>query len=442
MPPRNWMIRNTGRKPSKLLTLPHTFSFRNHALYDFEPVLDWFDWGASDQKINLDLRQCNNANYQALALLVLYTWYLKANGSSIDIDYDIFSDRSASRMWSLMGARGWSQVLYQEGQNFNGHPFKPLLAIRNESDFRTALTRSEEYTRGFNVEYEKTLHYVVSELLYNTLEHGRARFSSKGRVLRCPSVIQFTWYRNRDDLSFIIADLGVGIKRHLENAYPPFEDDVAAIRHAIKPQVSGTFTKSQAYGAKNNAGVGLYLSTNIVQRLHAEMFIVSGSGLLHISPRDITGKGLSSRWPGTFVLVTIKLRRQPMDLSLQGMLAEFRESARREISTSEVQEFVSSFPVSVYNYFGRYAENKEEAIRFRDQYLVPEIRRGKSVLLDFSNVVSSPHSFLSALLATPVRILGMQAYKLIKITNAPSEIRETIDYILDENTVEGTSPEL
>jgi hypothetical protein len=50
-------------------------------------------------------------------------------------------------------------------------------------------------------------------------------------------------------------------------------------------------------------------------------------------------------------------------------------------------------------------------------------------------VISAPHSFLSALLATPIKILGLPAYKKIKIVNAAPEIRETIDYILDENTL-------
>ena len=56
------------------------------------------------------------------------------------------------------------------------------------------------------------------------------------------------------------------------------------------------------------------------------------------------------------------------------------------------------------------------------------------MLVDFENVNYVPHSFLSVLLATPVHILGMTAYKKIKILNANPEIRETIDFIFDENT--------
>ncbi|WP_222860938.1 hypothetical protein [Vibrio cholerae] len=49
-------------------------------------------------------------------------------------------------------------------------------------------------------------------------------------------------------------------------------------------------------------------------------------------------------------------------------------------------------------------------------------------------MISAPHSFLSALLASPIKSLGMVSFKRIKIINASPEIRETIDFIFDDNT--------
>jgi len=88
----------------------------------------------------------------------------------------------------------------------------------------------------------------------------------------------------------------------------------------------------------------------------------------------------------------------------------------------------------IHNIFGKYAEDKQAAIRYRDNKLIPALNDGRSVLIDFENVLSSPHSFLSALLATPVQTLEMAAYKRIKIINASAEIRETIDLIFDKET--------
>jgi len=202
---------------------------------------------------------------------------------------------------------------------------------------------------------------------------------------------------------------------------------------AIKPQVSGTFGKSDPYKAKNNAGVGLYLSSNIVRRLNADMYIVSGDCALHISPRDTTGTGLSNPWPGTFVLVTIRVE-EGAKFALHSMMQEFRDAAQKELEKGENRDEITRHYLSIYNYFGSFAEDKQSAIKYRDTKIIPAIEEGKTIVVDFDNVNYSPHSFLSALIATPAKILGMAAYKRIKIVNATPEIRETIDYILDENT--------
>jgi hypothetical protein len=184
---------------------------------------------------------------------------------------------------------------------------------------------------------------------------------------------------------------------------------------------------------KNNAGVGLFISSNIIRRLHADMRIVSGTGVVHISPTDITERTIESHWPGTFVHVTIRLGLEK-DLSLHRMMAELREDAAAEIARKSEQVQQDKFYLHIRNYFSRYAEDKTLAIKVRDEKLLPAIAEGKSVTLDFDEVISAPHSFLNALLATPIRSLGLAAYKKMKIINAAPDIRETIDFILDENT--------
>lgn len=57
------------------------------------------------------------------------------------------------------------------------------------------------------------------------------------------------------------------------------------------------------------------------------------------------------------------------------------------------------YTVSVLNYFGKWAEDKDAAITFRDRHLIPAIQQGKRVDLDFRDVETAPHSFLNALLA-------------------------------------------
>lgn len=420
------------KQNSVFLKLPNKFAFKEHDVYDFEDLISFFDWSISDRQVKIDLTNCKAPNYQALSLLVLYAWKLKDQGCTVSfIESD--EELGASSMWRRMGARGTFPVLFSDSMNFKGNEFKPLFAVRNTDDFKKVIETAEAYMDGFNVEYLSTLRYVLSELLYNTLEHGCNFGSEKIHNIRIPSIAQFTWYKGSNEIHFVIADTGIGIKRHIEQAYPGQESDEDAIKLAIKPQVSGTFGSTDPYRQKNNAGIGLFISTNIIRRLKADMHILSGNGLLHVSPRDVTGRTLNSSWPGTVVLVTIQIENNP-DFILHKIMQEFRDEAIQEQKGADSKEADERYYLSINNYFGSFAEDKEAAIKFRDERLFAAINEGKTILVDFENVISAPHSFLSALFASPIKSLGMYSYKRFKFVNASPEIRETIDFILDDNT--------
>ncbi|GIB53313.1 TPA: DUF4325 domain-containing protein [Vibrio cholerae] len=424
--------RQMVKQNSVTLRLPNKFAFKEHDVYDFEELLSFFNWEYENRQVKIDLTNCKAPNYQALSLLVLYAWKLKDQGCTVSF-IENEEEFGASSMWRRMGAKGIFPVLFSDTMNFKGNSYKPLFAVRNNEDFKKVIKTAETYLEGFNVEYMSTLRYVLSELLYNTMEHGCNFGSEKIRNIRIPSIVQFTWYQKSNEIHFIIADCGIGIKKHIEQTYPGQESDEEAIRLAIRPQVSGTFGKHDPYKQKNNAGMGLFLSTNIIRRLKADMHILSGNGLLHISPRDITGRTLNGLWPGTLSLVTIQIENDP-GFVLQKIMQEFRAEADKEQRIADSREAEDIFYLSIRNYFGSFAEDKESAIKFRDGKLFPAIEEGKNIRIDFDDVISAPHSFLSALLASPIKSLGMVSFKRIKIINASLEIRETIDFIFDDNT--------
>jgi hypothetical protein len=415
-----------------IIKIPNKFSFTDHGIFTFSKVLNLFDWTLKDLAITIDFSRCFRANYQALSLLTLYIWHLRTNGCYINFKYS-YNREGASQMWQFMGAKGWHHVLTADSKNFNGNKHKPLIALRNPKDFTLALSKTESYTKNFNVEFEKTLRYVISEILYNTLEHGKNFIQRNGSNVRIPSIIQFTWYKNKKQLQFIVADTGVGIKSHMEQNYPAYESDEDAILDSLNYQVSGTFGKNDPYKSKDNAGVGLYISSNIVQKLNADMHIVSRKGLVHVSPTDKTQTPISANWPGTLVLVSLHLGKN-VDINLHNLMSEIRSSAASELSEAAKNEESSIYHVNMLNFFGSYAENKQEAISYRDTYILPEIKQDKVIQLNFQGISSAPHSFLSALLATPIQLMGINSYKKIKVVNVEPEIRETIDCILDDNT--------
>ena len=115
------------------------------------------------------------------------------------------------------------------------------------------------------------------------------------------------------------------------------------------------------------------------------------------------------------------------------MMTEFRTSALQEQQAKSSADSDNSFYVSINNHFGSYPVDKAAAISYRDKYLMPAVFGGKKITCDFADVESSPHSFLNALFASPIKNLGMEAYRRFKFINAKSNIRETIDFILEDN---------
>ena len=209
---------------------------------------------------------------------------------------------------------------------------------------------------------------------------------------------------------------------------------MTALEASIKPEVSGTFNSSKKpYEAQNNAGMGLYLSSNIGKTLEADMYIVSGTGLLHISPTDITSNTLRKPWPGTFVYMTIGFDKFK-SFDINEALEKLRQQAKAEVDARANKTVAQEVIIDMYNYFGTNCEVKYEAIKRRDRQILPALAEGKTVTLDFTNTDTATHSFLVVLLATPICNAGIKAYKLIKIVGANPTIRATIDFIFDSYT--------
>lgn len=422
------------------IKIPDGFTFNSGDGCDFSKVLSFFNWDVEDDNVLIDMTACNSASYQAASLIILYSLYLKSKGKYIDFHL-VRDGQGLSNMWLRVGASKLFTVASNVKQEFRHSFDKPLFFIRDKNSFTKAIDSVKNYTTTLGVEYEKTLRYIISELFYNTLEHGvsKHKISSTYKfphVYKIPSLVQFCWYKTRNEIEFIVADLGVGIKNHLEQSHLPFESDIDAIKEALKPNISGTFGTSDPYTSKDNAGMGLYISNNIVKRLHSDMYIVSGKGTVHISPTDITTKTNSFNWPGTFVIVKIRVKNIKKFV-YESILAEIRDEANVEIKEKQDIKGQEEHYLRIENYFGENAEIKLEAISYREKYLLTVASSGKNIVLDFNNVSYSPHSFLNALLAIVIRTYeksGYNSYKKIKIINAKPDIRETIDYILNENT--------
>ncbi|MGO9232224.1 MAG: STAS-like domain-containing protein [Bryobacteraceae bacterium] len=418
---------------SGILALPQSFTFNRKGFVDFDRMLRHFDWTLHDRPVVIDLTTCDSANFQAIALLIQYAWRLTMNGCAVTFKYGIAAT-GPTKMLNKMGAVRWREILVEDGRDFDTRSTSgKTFALRRRSDAQNVINHARNAINSYSIKFPDYLSYIISEMLYNATEHGRRQAEIEGSQVLVPSVFQFGYYPGFNRFSFIFADLGMGIKAHLEQAYPTFSTHQEAIIHALRPRVSGTFRQqTEPYAAKNNAGLGLTYSSQMSKQLKGDMYIVSFDGVVHVSPEDVTSRKLLHTWPGTFVLINLNIS-QTQHVSVDALMAEITARAESEVSAFSDLEQEHTLYVNIYNYFGKYAEDKDAAIAYRDRHLIPAIRQGKRIELDFQEVETAPHSFLNALLATPVTILGPKAYQWIKVRNAPGAIHEIIGGVLEDN---------
>lgn len=417
------------KQGTPIIPLPKTFSFIQNGITEFDSILSLFKWNYSNTKIIIDGNQCKHASYQTLTLLILYLWTLKQQKTFISIQFPKHS--TLDIMWNRLDGPNYLSILNNSQNNFHYVYNKPLFTIKyKDHNITQMLNTIRDYALDLPTDlirgYEDAVRYIISELTYNALEHG---FNPQ-----IPSLLQFNWYRNKNQLSFILADLGVGIKTHLEQTYAPFTNNTDAIAMALEPEISGTFGVNVGpYKQQNNAGMGLYLSSNLGKTLEADMYIISGDGVAHISPLDVTYTTLNNSWPGTFIYMTIGFDRLKT-YDLHKHLEDFRKHAIETVAKRNNIVRAPELYIDMYNYCGERCEVKLEAINLRERKIIPAIKKGEIVILDFSHAITATHSFLTALLADSIKILGLKSYKQIKIIGANETIRTIIDFVCDTYT--------
>ena len=254
---------------------------------DFDYVLAFFDWSLHDVAVQIDLSTCENTNFQALALLIQYAWHLSCRGCRVTFKYGL-SSSTLTKMMHAIGAGDWHEILLADGRDF-GYGASKTFALPRRADVQNTINRARQAIGTYKVGFPDYLSYIISELLYNATEHGRMEAHVEGADIVLPAIFQFGKYPFLNRLIFFFSDLGIGVKRHLEQIYEAFPTHQDAIKYALKPNVSGNFRKqSMPYAPRNNAGMGLAYSSSMLKRLKGDMYIVSYGGLVHVSPEDVT----------------------------------------------------------------------------------------------------------------------------------------------------------
>ncbi len=391
-------------------------------LINFFRTWEWLD--DPGDEVVIDLSKCEFIAPWALTLFTLYAiWLGEEKGADVRIRID-----PESRVGAYAIQAGLFELLETERPvgALATHTSRttPLVQIKNSKDVPafaasvTALLRIEE------PELEGAVRYSIVELLRNIVQHSRSPVGGLAMA---------QYYPNTGIVELAVADVGIGILQALQPRYGELTDDLNALKFALLPHVSGTFGQG-AYGSmQNNAGLGLFFIKEITTRTSAGFFLASGRSLVDLwgnadgSPGKkyvYSGRG---GWPGTFAM--LQLRRDNIEDfdSLLAVCRELAAHARAEASEIDI-DFVDDTPehpnvlaIDV----AAFEEDVDMAAAVRDDTIIPSIRNGKIVVLDFDGIRFATQSFVHALIYKVLRDVP-QSRTMLCITRASNASKEAI----------------
>lgn len=91
--------------------------------------------------------------------------------------------------------------------------------------------------------------------------------------------------------------------------------------------------------------------------------------------------------------------------------------------------------ISLSEFVGSFAEDKDMAARLRKEEILPALSAGEEIELDFDGITLATQSFIHALISEAIRIHGEEALALMAFKNcgvAPKGIIQTVvQYVLE-----------
>jgi hypothetical protein len=258
--------------PEDVITIPDRFFFHLDSIKGMESVLSVPNWDFRNKNIEINFLASKATSHQALGLLVLFCWKLKAQGCSIYFNLENNSEDSASLLWQLMGAKQAFNVLAGVKPNFDSDKRMPLVAVRDTVDIHHAIDCVEKLFSKRYAELTENFKAIALSVLINALEHGKSGFKYRGQLRDFPVIFQACAYRKSGVFRMLVADLGQGI-HSMDEAHRIFHKD------------------------SHNS---LSLVMRLIQAIHGRMAWVSNNIYVYIEKDIVRVSKLNHAWHGTF----------------------------------------------------------------------------------------------------------------------------------------------
>ena len=80
---------------------------------------------------------------------------------------------------------------------------------------------------------------------------------------------------------------------------------------------------------------------------------------------------------------------------------------------------------------GKFAEDKDVARELRLTALLPDLRHGKTIELDFDGVLDATQGFMHALLSDPIRLYPETVFERILFKNCSDSVKVAIEIVAE-----------
>lgn len=398
---------------------------------DDKHLLDFFSgwrWRTDPSPpVQLNFSGCDFLAPYAVTLFAAYTLWLRqvrrchvsvtAAPNTLAGDYLV-----QSGFFELLGESGYPPPLQRPDRTVK------LTKISNSSEIPGFATSVMEILQIEDEELAGAVRYSFIELLRNVVQHS----ASVGG-----GVAMAQYFPRTGLVEVCVADVGVGIKSTINEAYPEIDTNLKAIKLATLPHVSGTFKPGGYTRMNDNAGLGLFFIKQIASMSGGSFFLASHDALVDIwgerdgQQRKLYRHARAGGWPGTFAY--LQLRKDTI-AEFDALLTTCRRlAAEAQRYPAELAlDFIEEIPdlggdmneLVIVN-VKTFEEDVERAAKIREEEILPSMKAGTMVILDFADVKFATQSFVHALMYRVIRD-GQRIGSTLSIANCTRSTREAV----------------
>ena len=80
---------------------------------------------------------------------------------------------------------------------------------------------------------------------------------------------------------------------------------------------------------------------------------------------------------------------------------------------------------------GKFAEDKDEARKIRVEQILPNLKSGENIIIDFGDIEFSTQSFIHALIGEPLKQYGEDILDSIEFHNCSTQLQSVIELVVN-----------